>query len=367
MSSRVLVVEDDRSWQQIIVELLNDAGLSVDVVDNLVAAETAISRRSHRLAIIDLSLVGIDHSNHDGLAVMNYIKQHDPGCVMIMLSGFATVEIAVKAISEMGAFTCLRKEMFNRTEFNQLISKALSLPSKVSLLDPSIGINRLESLQEPQAGLGGISVLVVDDDAGWRDIFKEILEDAGYSATLCSNYGEALGFMKRDNIDVAIIDLSLAGHPVRLQESLQTDEALQDFEGFHLLDAFRTRNTATIVVSGEASIRDINSAFDKQEIFAFIEKQTFDRKFFLQTLSDAIQDQSNRTLLKKLTSREQEVLELLSRGKTNKEIAEALVITPNTVKRHLKAIFEKLDIHTRSAAAVLATNWFGSDLGESID
>ena len=36
---------------------------------------------------------------------------------------------------------------------------------------------------------------------------------------------------------------------------------------------------------------------------------------------------------------------------TNKEIAEALVITSNTVKRHLKAIFEKLKIHTRSAAA----------------
>ena len=39
---------------------------------------------------------------------------------------------------------------------------------------------------------------------------------------------------------------------------------------------------------------------------------------------------------------------------TNKEIAEALVITTNTVKRHLKAIFTKLDVHTRSAAAAKA-------------
>jgi RNA polymerase sigma factor (sigma-70 family) len=52
-----------------------------------------------------------------------------------------------------------------------------------------------------------------------------------------------------------------------------------------------------------------------------------------------------------LTDREREVLELLTEGKTNKEIAEALVISTNTVKRHIKSIFSKLDIHTRSAAA----------------
>lgn len=48
---------------------------------------------------------------------------------------------------------------------------------------------------------------------------------------------------------------------------------------------------------------------------------------------------------------DREVLELLAQGMTNKEIAKRLVITGNTVKRHLKAIFEKLGVHTRAAAA----------------
>jgi RNA polymerase sigma factor (sigma-70 family) len=59
--------------------------------------------------------------------------------------------------------------------------------------------------------------------------------------------------------------------------------------------------------------------------------------------------------LSALTDREREVLDLLAQGLTNKEIAEKLVITTNTVKRHLKAIFEKLDVHTRSAATAKAT------------
>ena len=52
--------------------------------------------------------------------------------------------------------------------------------------------------------------------------------------------------------------------------------------------------------------------------------------------------------------RELEILDLLAQGMTNKKIAETLFISTNTVKRHLKAIFGKLDIHTRSAAAAKA-------------
>ena len=55
-----------------------------------------------------------------------------------------------------------------------------------------------------------------------------------------------------------------------------------------------------------------------------------------------------------LTDREREVFDLLAQGLTNKEIAEKLVITTNTVKRHLKAVFEKLNVHTRSGAAAKA-------------
>ena len=48
-----------------------------------------------------------------------------------------------------------------------------------------------------------------------------------------------------------------------------------------------------------------------------------------------------------LTVRERKVLELCYEGMTNPEIAEALYISMNTVKRHLHNIFEKLDVSTR--------------------
>ena len=51
-----------------------------------------------------------------------------------------------------------------------------------------------------------------------------------------------------------------------------------------------------------------------------------------------------------LTDRETEILDLVAVGKTNAEIAEALWIAPGTVRKHLENIYEKLEVHSRTAA-----------------
>lgn len=59
--------------------------------------------------------------------------------------------------------------------------------------------------------------------------------------------------------------------------------------------------------------------------------------------------------LAELTEREREVLTLVARGKTNKEIAAELVISEATARNHVSHIFEKLGLTRRSEAAALAT------------
>jgi DNA-binding NarL/FixJ family response regulator len=57
-----------------------------------------------------------------------------------------------------------------------------------------------------------------------------------------------------------------------------------------------------------------------------------------------------------LSGREREVLELLVAGKTNKEIADLLMVTENTVKTHLANILAKLHLQNRIQAAVYAVS-----------
>ena len=52
----------------------------------------------------------------------------------------------------------------------------------------------------------------------------------------------------------------------------------------------------------------------------------------------------------RLTEREIEVLTHVADGRTNAEIAVLLVVSPHTVRKHLENVFEKLDVHTRTAA-----------------
>jgi DNA-binding CsgD family transcriptional regulator len=55
-----------------------------------------------------------------------------------------------------------------------------------------------------------------------------------------------------------------------------------------------------------------------------------------------------------LSDREREVLRLLSKGKSNREIAEDLVLSEHTVRRHLQNIFGKLDVSNRAGATAFA-------------
>jgi DNA-binding CsgD family transcriptional regulator len=59
---------------------------------------------------------------------------------------------------------------------------------------------------------------------------------------------------------------------------------------------------------------------------------------------------SNERSVLGLTGREREVMEHVATGKTNREIADSLFLSPRTIDRHLARIFEKLGVHSRAAA-----------------
>jgi RNA polymerase sigma factor (sigma-70 family) len=349
---KALVVDDDRSWQQILSELLSDCGLEVEVAGTLEEATLCLKAQPHRLAVVDLSLSPKDHNNLDGLHVLEAVRRLDPNCRAVLLTGFATVELAVTALTDHGAFTFLRKESFQRGQFRDIVRRILATPPNhtaggtpalVTKASASPGKFAAASIRHP-----GERALVVEDDAGWRSILEELLSEAGFQVRACASFGDAHGYLRKEKFTLAVLDLSLSG----TDNYNSTD---QEPDGYQLLANAHDEGLATIVVSGIAEPEEIERIYSQYSIAAYIEKQTFDRSTFRRVVEETRQENKSRDELGALTEREREVLDLLAQGLTNKEIADKLVITTNTVKRHLKAIFEKLDVHTRSAATAKAT------------
>ncbi len=337
-SPRALVVDDDPSWQQILSEILTDQGMAVDVAGSLDAAVARMRAAPHRLAVVDLSLGGEDHRNQDGLRVLDALRRHDPSCTALLLS------------AEHGAFTCLRKESFRRSEFRQVLRQALaSAPGAAAETRAApAAMDQIEAQPETTAGApAGLApeaaapsrwALIVEDDAGWGSILAELLAEMGFGVDLGRSYGEALGYLRRSAYALAVVDLTLAS-------SLAPDD---NADGLRLLGATRKAGVPAIVVSGSALPDHVEQAYAEHGIVAFLEKRAFERESFRRAVAEAVRLPGIEDGA--LTAREMEVLALLKQGLTNKEIAEALFISENTVKRHLKAIFLKFDVNTRAAA-----------------
>ena len=81
----------------------------------------------------------------------------------------------------------------------------------------------------------------------------------------------------------------------------------------------------------------------------------------LMHLTDGEIENDNLVLTRKLqlTQRESEVLMWIARGKSNRDIAEILNLSPRTVNKHLEQIYAKLGVENQASAAALAVRILG--------
>jgi DNA-binding NarL/FixJ family response regulator len=357
MTLRVLLVEDDPSWAELLTEMLDELGVEIRHAGTFEEALEVLEDGPYELALLDVSLAASSHDNQDGLRVLERFRALYPHTPSIILTGYATVDLAVQALTNLRADDFLRKEQFDRRRFLETVRRVMGtrvqLPRSVSPGPAFVARPALAERLEAR-------VLVVEDNPAWQSIYEELLEESGARMTLAVSYGEGRGLLQRERFDAAVVDLKLAS----------STEPRDNRDGFYLLRLTREAGLPTLVVSALGEPLEIDRAYEEHRIFAFFDKEGFQRDAFLRTLREAARQEHAEaatngtapsslegTPLAELTERQLEVLALLAQGLTNAEIAERIIVSVNTVKKHVLAIFAALGVNSRAAAAAIAARY----------
>lgn len=200
-----------------------------------------------------------------------------------------------------------------------------------------------------------IRLVLVDDHAVVRSGLRMLLENEPDLLLVgeAGNGAQALALADDLQPDVVIMDITLPdlsgievtrrlkqAHPLMAVVALTIHEDQQYF--FEML-----RVGASAYVPKRAAPDDLIAAIraaHRGDVYIYPSLAKLLVNDFLVREDDEAQAAS----LSDLTPREREVLSLLAEGKTNDEIAAALVISPHTVARHRENLMGKLGLHNRS-------------------
>jgi DNA-binding NarL/FixJ family response regulator len=196
--------------------------------------------------------------------------------------------------------------------------------------------------------------LVVDDDPSMQELVSDLLERAGLAVTRVGDGVAAIEKGRELAPDVAVIDVNLPGAS-GYEVCHELRQAFGDDVGILFLSGERTepydRAGGLLLGADDYLVKP----FDPGELVARV------RAVLRRTRRSAPAQNGN---LAALTPREREVLLLLSQGLEQGEIAQALVISPQTVATHIQRVLTKLGVRSRAQAVVLALQ---ADIGDDVE
>jgi DNA-binding NarL/FixJ family response regulator len=185
-------------------------------------------------------------------------------------------------------------------------------------------------------------LLVVDDDENLRNFLVQVLREAGYTTAETDSGRDVLELVRLERPDLIILEVSL---PVL--SGYEVCKRVRDEHGLSPMIVF---------VSGERTdsldrVAGLLLGADDYLVKPFPPGEFLAR---IRVLLRRRAEHNGNGHRESLTAREREVLELLSEGLDQGQIAHRLVISHKTVGTHIERILIKLNVHSRAQAVAAA-------------
>jgi two-component system nitrate/nitrite response regulator NarL len=203
------------------------------------------------------------------------------------------------------------------------------------------------------------TVLIVDDHPTFRRFARQLLEEAGYTIVgEAADGAEGVKLALAARPDVLLLDLNMPGiSGIDAMKSIL--ERAPDMRVVMLTVSEDSEDLIAALRAGAAGylLKNIDAEF----LVASVRRAAAGQSVISGELTDklvrGVREGGGATsdATAGLSPREREILALLARGASNKEIARDLGVAESTVKIHVQHILRKLDLTSRVQAAVWAT------------
>jgi len=120
MNAEILIVDDNADIRNILNELISDHGFKTRIAANFSQALNEIDKKLPDVAIIDVKL---DKGDNDGIELLSHIKNKNKDVPVIIISGHANIEMAVKSLKS-GAFEFIEKP-FDQERLMNFVNRAV--------------------------------------------------------------------------------------------------------------------------------------------------------------------------------------------------------------------------------------------------
>ena len=120
MLTEILIIDDNPDIRNILNDLIRDAGYKTRVAANYAQALAEIDKKLPDVAIIDVKL---DKGDNDGIQLLNHIKNKNKEVPVIIISGHANIEMAIKSLKS-GAFEFIQKP-FDQERLMNFVNRAV--------------------------------------------------------------------------------------------------------------------------------------------------------------------------------------------------------------------------------------------------
>jgi two-component system, NarL family, response regulator len=200
----------------------------------------------------------------------------------------------------------------------------------------------------PQANL--IRILIVDDHPVVRAGLASMLGTQAELSIIGSAPGgeAAMAILLEQDVDVVLLDLRMPG--MSGIETLLGIKRMGSRARVIILTSFETDEDIYRAVQAGAQGYLLKDTSLKEMVEA-IQTVHSAKRYIPREIASRL---AERMMRSNLTARELEILKMLSKGLTNKQIGSALGISGNTVKNHVNSIIEKLEVSDRTEAATTA-------------